>query len=109
MPGLLSWIQGIVDVGKVMGMFVVTGSQQFELSAQITQSFAVRVGRLELLALSARELSDSGLMPAQLDELLLRGGFPAPYDREVEVSTWISNYVATYVERDVRQLISWDS
>jgi len=105
-PELLGWIQGIVDECKAMGMIVITGSQQFELSAQITQSLAGRVGRLELLPLSARELSESGLMLERLDELLLRGGYPAPYDRDIEVGTWIGNYLATYVERDVRQVVA---
>ena len=50
-PDLMSWIQGIVDEQSVMGQFVLTGSQQFDLVAGITQSLAGRAGRLELLAL----------------------------------------------------------
>jgi predicted AAA+ superfamily ATPase len=63
-----------------------------------------------LLPLSGVELGASsagkGLLPEQLDELLLRGGYPALYDRPLAPADWFGNYVATYVERDVRQLLS---
>jgi len=52
-PALLSWLQGIVDEHQIMGEFVITGSTQFELVTAISQSLAGRVGRLELLPLSA--------------------------------------------------------
>ena len=56
-PQLLSWLQGLVDERRLMGDFVLTGSAQFDLLAGITQSLAGRVGRVELLPLSAAELS----------------------------------------------------
>ena len=48
-PSLFSYLQGIVDQGNKMGMFVLTGSQQFGLISKITQSLAGRAGFLELL------------------------------------------------------------
>lgn len=103
-PGLLSWLQGIVDEQRRMGAFVLTGSAQFELMAGITQSLAGRVGRVELLPLSLGELGPVQA-PASLDDWLLTGGYPALHDRAVAPGDWFGNYIATYVERDVRQLI----
>jgi len=109
-PSLLSWLQGVVDERKRMGDFVLTGSAQFDLMAGLTQSLAGRIGRVELLPLSGAELSAAGdgasLLPGSLDALLLRGGYPALYDRSLEPADWFGNYVSTYVERDVRQLLS---
>lgn len=103
-PELLSWLQGIVDEHHRMGEFVLTGSAQFELMAGITQSLAGRVGRVELLPLSLAELGPQRA-PATLDGWLLKGGYPALHDRPLAPGDWFANYVATYVERDVRQLI----
>lgn len=105
-PSLLSWLQGLVDERQIMGDFVLTGSAQFDLIAGIAQSLAGRVGRTELLPLSAQELKDVGQLPASLTHMLLKGGYPSLYDRDVLPQDWLSNYIATYVERDVRQLIA---
>lgn len=105
-PALLSWLQGVVDARKVMGDFVLTGSSQFELLSGITQSLAGRVGRVELLPLSQNELIQSHKFPEALEVMLYQGSYPALYDRDLTVNDWFANYVATYLERDVRQLIA---
>lgn len=105
-PSLLSWLQGLVDERSRMGDFVLTGSSQFELVAGITQSLAGRVGRVELLPLSIQELSQAHQLPSHLNTCLLQGGYPSIYDRHVSPQDWFSNYIATYIERDVRQLIA---
>ena len=105
-PSLLSWIQGLVDERSRMGDFVLTGSSQFELVAGITQSLAGRVGRVELLPLSIQELTQTHQLPSHLNTCLLQGGYPSIYDRQVSPQDWFSNYIATYIERDVRQLIA---
>ncbi len=104
-PDLMSWIQGIVDEQPVMGQFVLTGSQQFDLVAGITQSLAGRAGRLELLPLSVAELNAVGFLADDLETNLFRGGYPAIFGRDVSVGDWLGNYLATYVERDVGQLL----
>ena len=104
-PSLLSWLQGLVDARGRMGDFVLTGSAQFDLISGITQSLAGRVGRVELLPLTARELAGAGKRPARLDALLFSGGYPALFDRELSPADWFANYVASYLERDVRQLL----
>ncbi|HQT82217.1 ATP-binding protein [Ferrovum sp. PN-J185] len=105
-PSLFSWLQGIVDQQMIPGQFILTGSSQFELLSSINQSLAGRVGKVELLTLSLSELKAAHCMPATLDQLILKGTYPALYSREIEPTDWYSNYVATYVERDVRQLIN---
>lgn len=104
-PGLLSWLQGIVDERGRMGDFILTGSAQFEFVSNLTQSLAGRIGRVELLPLSAGELAAGALLP-DLDTLLWQGSYPALYDRELRADDWFANYVNTYVERDVRQLLA---
>jgi uncharacterized protein len=103
-PALLSWLQQRVDENKRMGEFVLTGSAQFDLMAGITQSLAGRVGRAELLPLSGAELG-AALLPARMETALLKGGYPSLYERPLAVDDWAPNYVATYLERDVRQLL----
>lgn len=105
-PALLSWLQGFVDERGRTGDFVLTGSAQFDLISGITQSLAGRVGRVELLPFSAVELNDAKKLPSSLDDMLYRGGYPALYDRDLTPDDWFPNYVATYLERDVRQLIA---
>lgn len=105
-PVLLSWLQGLVDDRGQMGDFILTGSAQFDLISGITQSLAGRVGRVELLPLSMSELVQAEKMPYSLDASLYRGSYPALYDRDLTPDDWFSNYVATYLERDVRQLIA---
>ena len=104
-PALLSWLQTLVDERNVMGDFVLTGSAQFELIAGITQSLAGRVGRVELLPLSISEMRNAHTLPTTLNSLLLQGGYPSLYSRDVSPQDWFGNYMATYIERDVRQLI----
>lgn len=104
-PEIFSWLQGLVDERQRMGEFVLTGSSQFDLIAGITQSLAGRVGRIELLPLSLSEIKNAGCLPATLDQLLLHGAYPAVYSRSLAPADWYANYVATYLERDVRQLL----
>ena len=105
-PALFSWLQGVVDERRIMGDFVLTGSAQFELIAGVAQSLAGRVGRVELLALSAHELAAAHKLPDTLEAALLWGGYPALFDRALSPGDWFANYVTTYLERDVRQLIA---
>ena len=105
-PALLSWLQGLVDERQRMGDFILTGSAQFDLISGIAQTLAGRVGRIELLPLSQGELAGADKLPASLSEVLYRGSYPALYSRELSPADWFPNYVATYLERDVRQLIA---
>lgn len=52
-----------------------------------------------------QELQGAGILPATLAECLLKGGYPPLYDREVPPYVWFADYTATYLERDVRQIL----
>jgi len=104
-PALFSYLQTRVDASRRMGEFVLTGSQQFGLLSNITQSLAGRVGLVQLLPFSLQELQEGGVPVASLDDLLWRGLYPPIHDRSLAPEQWFANYLMTYVERDVRQLI----
>jgi predicted AAA+ superfamily ATPase len=59
-----------------------------------------------LLPFSATELKGVDRLPAEIDDMLFQGAYPPIYDRGLEPSIWYANYVQTYLERDVRQLIN---
>lgn len=105
-PALFSYLQSWVDERRRMGDIVLTGSQQFGLMSGITQSLAGRVGMVNLLPLSSAELRSQANAPQTLEQALWQGGYPALYDRPVNPADWFAAYVATYVERDVRQLVA---
>ena len=104
-PDILSYLQTIVDADGRMGLFILTGSQQFGLLSGITQSLAGRTAFLELLPFSIPELRESDLLPTQADSLLYSGCYPPLYDRDIAPQTWFSAYTTTYIERDVRQIL----
>jgi uncharacterized protein len=103
-PALFSYLQTIVDSLRSTGLFILTGSQQFGLMSGISQSLAGRVGLVQLLPLGMYELSQAGILPKRMESVLLRGLYPVLYDREIDPTRWYAGYVATYVERDVRQI-----
>jgi predicted AAA+ superfamily ATPase len=102
-PDLFSHLQGLVDEDRRPGRFVLTGSQQFGLMAGITQSLAGRVGMTRLLPLSLEEIPVG--KEGNPDTMMLRGGYPALYSGNVSPADWFASYVATYLERDVRQVL----
>lgn len=105
-PELFSYLQGVVDADGRMGRFILTGSSQFELIQSITQSLAGRASMLTLLPFSMAELQQENRAPETIDELLYAGLFPPIYDRPVEPSVWLQDYIGTYLERDVRQILN---
>lgn len=107
-PALLSYLLGEADATPEMGRWVLTGSQQFGLMDGIAQSLAGRAGMLTLLPLAHSELVAAGGGAVTLEERLWRGGYPALHagHRRPEPAHWFSAYVATCLERDVRQLLN---
>lgn len=102
-PELLSYLQTEVDRDRRPGRWVLTGSQNLLLSAAVSQSLAGRAGFLELLPLAYGE-ARARLGPLTLDDLLVRGAYPAVHTQPVDVRDWHASYVASYLERDVRQV-----
>lgn len=104
-PALFSYLQTRVDTQRRMGEFVLTGSQQFGLLSNITQSLAGRVGLVQLLPFSVQELQAAQVPLPRVDDVLWRGLYPPLYDRALAPTQWFANYATTYVERDVRQIV----
>jgi uncharacterized protein len=108
-PDLFSHLQGMVDADRQPGRFILTGSQQFGLLAGVTQSLAGRVGMTRLLPLAASEIPAVADRQLSLDSLMLKGGYPALHTQPVAPADWFASYIATYVERDVRQVLNIQS
>ena len=105
-PQFLSYIQIAADTYDRPDYFVLTGSQNFLMNQAITQSLAGRAGILHLLPLSIHELMQNNLMPATVDELMFKGGYPRIYAQQFSPQELFPSYIRTYVERDVRLLIN---
>ncbi|MHB8915499.1 MAG: ATP-binding protein [Thiobacillus sp.] len=105
-PDLFSYLQGLVDADRSPGRFILTGSQQFGLLSGVTQSLAGRVGMTRLLPLALGELPAEDVESLGLDGLMLRGLYPALHAQPIMPEDWFASYVATYVERDVRQVLN---
>lgn len=105
---LPSYLQAMVDGDSTPGRFILTGSQQFELMTQVTQSLAGRTALLRLLPLTLAERlrmrtfrpDDAMALPGSL----LEGFYPRVHDRQLQPSQAMGDYFSTYVERDLRQL-----
>ncbi len=104
-PQLLSYLQPIIDEHHVPGQFILTGSQQFEVMNTISQSLAGRTALLKLLPLSIEELAFATIQPG-IDSLLLNGFYPRIYDAGLNPTQALGDYLETYVERDIRQMIN---
>jgi len=105
-PDLLSYVQVDVDARRQRGRWILTGSQNLLLLSGVSQSLAGRASLLELLPLSLPELQKAGWASDDLPTLLWRGGYPAPFARRQSPADWLGSYVATYIEREVRQVLN---
>jgi predicted AAA+ superfamily ATPase len=104
-PELSSYIQTLVDEERRNGMFILTGSQQFEVATTVNQSLSGRTALLKLLPFAIEELGRhlQGVSP---DRLLLTGFYPRIWREKLEPVQALANYLETYVERDIRQLVA---
>lgn len=103
-PGLFSYIQGIVDTDQLPGQFILTGSQNFLLLEKISQSLAGRAAILHLLPLELGEIQKAKITLPSLEETLIQGFYPRLYEKTFIPHEWYSNYLKTYIERDIRQI-----
>ena len=101
-PELLSYIQVDVDERRRNGLYVLTGSHQFRLSKEISQSLAGRTALLRLLPLSIAERARTGA-GMDVDEVIFSGFYPRILDQGLHPSQALGDYFETYVERDIRR------
>ena len=102
-PDLLSYLQVLADERRQNSLFVLTGSEQFQLSNAINQSLAGRTALLRLLPFSLAERQRIGASLA-IDEMLHSGFYPRILDQRLEPQQALGDYFETYVERDVRRM-----
>jgi len=110
-PELTSWLQVRIDEDPRPGQWILTGSEQLTLTGRTSQSLAGRAAFAHLLPLDVRELRQGGALVAgspghEWTGAVLRGGYPAPLSLPVPVGTWLDGYIQSYLERDVRDLLS---
>lgn len=102
-PDLLRHVKVRIDRDRSPGQYLLTGSQVFALMQGVSESLAGRCGVLTLHTLSLGELAarENGADEA---DYLFRGGYPALYG-DTEAELWFPSYVATYLERDIRNVL----
>ena len=130
-PALFDVIESIVnkqklEAGNNNGMFILTGSQVYELMSGVTESMAGRVSIIRMSPLSSSEIYDKDELKFEINpiknnkrisnyhididelyKLIIRGMYPELYDKsEMTSDSFYSSYVDTYIERDVSQLIN---
>jgi len=101
---LTSYIQNIVDEKDKAGMFILTGSQSFELMSSLSQSLAGRMAIVRLLPFSLEEAYGSP-EEKKLEEVLYSGFYPRIHDKKLNPTEASSFYTSAYIERDIRSLI----
>src|SRR4030042_5942652 len=87
---------------KKTGKWLLTGSQQFQLMKNISESLAGRIAILELLPFSLLEHDQRS--PDWLETVIWNGGYPEPSLFPEKRELWVRSYIQTYIERDVRQV-----
>ena len=124
-PDLLRYIKIAVDNSEKKAMYYLTGSQQFNLMKDVSESLAGRIGIINLLGLSLREIKqidfnepflpteeyinkrkekEKSISYGEIWDIIHKGSMPALYQPESDFDMFYSAYVSTYIERDVRSL-----
>lgn len=109
-PGLFRYLKHAIDASKkAPGQYFLTGSQKFHLMESVSESLSGRASILEIHTLSVAELERWAGVAANGDQLwrwIFLGGYPEIYERNFSPSQFFSDYLATYIERDVRKVIN---
>lgn len=100
-PEILPHIKIRIDADRRNGRWILTGSQQFHLMTNVSETLA---GRIAILDLHPFALAEIGPSERDLAHWLYTGFFPDPCLDPAKRDLWIQSYVQTYLERDVRQL-----
>lgn len=103
-PDLFRHLQVLMDGNRSRGQFILTGSNNFLLQEQVSQSLAGRAGYLTLLPLSYQELKEAEKPVADIHANMIKGGYPEIWSEQLNPKTWLDSYIQTYIQRDVRQL-----
>ena len=105
-PELFSYLQTLVDEERTPSRFILSSSQNFLLRQNINQSLAGRVGIARLFPLDTKELKAAKLLETQYEPAIFRGFYPSLFDTQIPPHLFYPSYEFSYVERDVRGIIS---
>ncbi|MDH2997367.1 ATPase [Pasteurellaceae bacterium LFhippo2] len=122
-PELFSLLKLEIDKQQKNGLFLLSGSQAFELMHNVSETLAGRIAILKLQGLSLREIQGiefnqpfvpnndylnaraKAVKPIEnIWQIIHKGYMPRLYQQQTDWEIYYSSYVATYIERDVRQL-----
>ncbi|MBO9617318.1 MAG: ATP-binding protein [Dyadobacter sp.] len=103
-PELFSYLQEVLDESPESGRFILTGSNNFLLQQNISQTLAGRVAILNLLPFSTEELYDKGNNVPDENQIIFKGLYPPIYEPGIPPEDWFPDYLRTYIDRDVRQI-----
>lgn len=104
-PELISYLQSFLDNKKNKKPIILTGSAQLTLLANVSQTLSGRIAVIELLPLSYSEIEKSSIAPKSLEKLLFTGLYPKLYKEKINPGDWYLDYIKTYIERDVRDIL----
>lgn len=106
-PALLSYLQAIVDdPAHSSSRYIITGSANLLLLEAVSQSLAGRTAIVNCMPLSMEELREIGVPFGKWEKVAHTGFYPRIYDKKLDPQEWLSSYVNTYIERDVRSVIN---
>ncbi len=122
-PALFSYLQEKVDFNNKPAQYILTGSQQFLLMEKITQSLAGRIITFKLFPFTCNELfykkydqDISSILTYKphnkklnITDIIFSGMYPRIHDKKLTPHKWLENYVITYLERDIRELVNVDN
>lgn len=105
MPEIFSYLQGIVDREKENGKYILSGSQNFLMHKHVSQSLAGRVDLSTLFPLDFSEMETTASWDKPTEEIIRQGFYPGKIVRQIPEKMFYKNYIRTYIERDVTDLI----
>lgn len=105
-PTLFSYLQTRVDDSQKMGQYILSGSQNFRLRENITQSLSGRIALFRLFPFDLQEMKAANLLLEDPFEMMVKGFYPAIYDRKIPSRNYYRNYFETYIERDIFEILN---
>lgn len=106
-PGMFSYLKMKIDGNRnVSGKWIMTGSQHFAMMKNVSDSLAGRIAVFSLLPLSYTEIASSSRPEISIEDYLWDGAYPEIIVKPQIRTQWIISYVQTYIERDVRQIVT---
>ena len=111
-PEIFDAVKYHVDQGSFTpGKFILTGSNQFNLKQNMTDSLAGRAAFLKLLPFSIGELKSGNLLSSNVYETIFKGFYPPLHDTAKHFSPddWFNSYVDTYLDLDVESQINYSN